>query len=88
MSYIVKNCPCFVLGIAMKGNDKKVQTCNNYRIRELTHCSDITDCVVKQVIEKCKYYQNKIGRTPQYRAGFVDATRDILQLFDIEEIDK
>lgn len=78
MSYIVKNCPSFVLGVAIKGNDKKVQTCNNYRIRELTHCSDITDCVIKQVIEKCKEHPFKDCACGD----------EILQLFDIEEINK
>ena len=92
MSYIVKNCPCFVLGIARKGNDKKVQTCNNYRISELTHCSDITDCVIKQVIDKCRakkldIYNPSIGNEHYAMANSVLSTQ-ILQLFDIEEINK
>lgn len=98
MRYIVKNCPCFVLGIAMKGNDKKVQTCNNYRIRELTHCSDIADCVIKQVIEVCKERSGKCERckaSEDYQPtdcldycsiDDVIFAKQILQLFDIEEI--
>lgn len=86
MSYIVKNCPCFVLGIAMKGNDKKVQTCNNYRIRELTHCSDITDCVIKQVIEKYKKNLRSLETYIDIRSYECTMLQNILQLFDIEEI--
>ena len=76
MSYIVKNCPCFVSGVAIKGNDKKVQTCNNHKIRELTYCADCTDCVIKQVIEKCKEHPFKDCACGD----------EILQLFDIEEV--
>ena len=78
-SYIVKKCPAIL---------RMTKICDAYETtRDLPQfCKDCTDCVIKQVIEKCKYYQNKIGRTPQYRAGFVDATKDILQLFDIEEV--
>ena len=78
--YIVKNCPS-ILPMTKLCDSESMFNCGTY-------CKDCTDCIVKQVIEKCKYYQNKIGRTPQYRAGFVDATSDILQLFDIEEINK
>lgn len=78
---IVKNCPACIIS---------PNCCAKYHIDNgrSKDCQDIEDCVIKRVIEKCKYYQNKIGRTPQYRAGFVDATKDILQLFDIEEINK
>lgn len=78
--YIVKNCKS-----NYKLNGKYV--CGAPRIHHY-FCQNCTDCIIKQVINKCKYYQNKIGRTPQYRAGFVDATSNILQLFDIEEIKK
>lgn len=93
MSYIVTNCPCFVLGIAMKGNDKKVQTCNNYRISELTHCSDITDCVIKQVIQECRksikcFESNDIACPVCSDAASAELAQEILQLFDIEEINK
>ena len=88
MSYIVKNCPCFVSGVAIKGNDKKVQTCNNYKIRELTHCSDITDCVIKQVIEVCK--EEAVINYPKREKEFitVNGYQAILNMFDIEEINK
>jgi hypothetical protein len=75
--YIVRNCPCFV---------KTFEWCQ--KVDDYGVCENTTDCLTKQIIDKCKYYQNKIGRTPQYRAGFVDATKDILQLFDIEEVNK
>lgn len=46
MSYIVKNCPAF--------NPQAYEHCcsleGNYK------CEYCTDCVIKQVIEKCKEY--------------------------------
>lgn len=43
-----------------------------------TYCQDCTDCVIKQAIEKCK------------ESPFKDCAcgDDILQLFDIKEINK
>lgn len=52
--YIIKNCPCFVEGIAIKGNEQKTQTCNNHKVRELTYCADITDCKLKQIVDILK----------------------------------
>lgn len=79
MSYIVRNCPAIL---------RMTKICDAYeKTRDLPQlCEYCTDCVVKRVIDKCKYYQNKIGRTPQYRAGYVDATKDILELFELERI--
>lgn len=41
MSYVVKNCP------ALMGN----RLCYSKVIKQ---CADCTDCVIKQVIEKCR----------------------------------
>ena len=78
--YIIKNCPCFVEGIAIKGNEQKTQTCNNHKVRELTYCADITDCKLKQIVEKCK----------ERTVGFIEESfikDDILQLLDIQEVE-
>ncbi len=78
MKYIIKNCPCFVEGIAIKGNEQKTQTCNNHKVRELTLCQDCTDCVLKQIVEKCK----------ERTVGFIEEgaiKEEILKLLDIEE---
>lgn len=90
MSYVIRNCPCFVEGIAIKGNEQKTQTCNNHKVRELTHCKDCTNCLIKQVIEKCK----NIECPCEYKgadcwecstAGQKIFAQKILQLFTIEE---
>ena len=49
MSYIVKNCPCNVTTEDM---------CDWENTNE-TYCQNITDCVIKQVIEKCKEYDKE-----------------------------
>ena len=96
MKYVVKNCPCFVEGIAIKGMEQKTQTCNNHKIRELTYCKDCTDCVIKQIITICK--GDKMSKEDMKRSKeFTDIIRgskygrdalaiQILQLFDIEEV--
>ena len=63
--YVVLNCP------TLMGN----RLCYSKEIRQ---CADCTDCVIKQVIEKCKEHPFKDCACGD----------DILQLFDIEEINK
>lgn len=54
-------------------------------------CADCTDCVIKQVIENCREVENIENVKTLYDAAqsgmFLQANR-ILQLFDIEEINK
>ena len=62
----------------------------------IKQCADCTDCVVKQVIEKCKgavfnYSNLEILRTACETSeayGKANIAEQILQLFDIEEINK
>lgn len=63
--YIVGNCPAYL-------GDEDYCTCY------LEVCSGCIDCVIKQVIEKCKEHPFKDCACGD----------DILQLFDIEEINK
>lgn len=92
MSIIIRNCPCFVEGIAIKGMEQKTQTCNNHKIRELTYCQDCTDCLIKQVIELCKgvdcpcCYQGE-GCDNCKTSGQKELAESILQLFDIEKVE-
>ena len=93
MKYIIRNCPCFVEGIAIKGMERKTQTCNNHKIRELMYCQDCTDCLLKQIVKITKNYnkgcgkhcdinrkENNCGKTCNaYKI------RQILELLDIEE---
>ncbi len=60
------------------------------------YCQDCTDCVIKQVIEKCgsavsDYSNLEILRTACETSeayGKANIAEQILQLFDIEEINK
>jgi len=78
--YIIRNCPCFVEGIAIKGNEQKTQTCNNHKVRELTYCQDCTDCKLKQIVELCKGEQ-------QSRVATNILSNKILKLLDIQEVE-
>lgn len=71
MSYIVKNCPAF---------DKQYNECHSKIEPHKIYCQDCTDCVIKQVIGKCK----DMASDRDYYA--YDFANEILQLLDIEEI--
>ena len=85
-SYIVKNCPAFDNRIWIE------PTCNI----NPCDCENITDCVIKQAIEKCKdsklsYSNLGILRTAcetNQAYGKAVIAEQILQLFDIEETNK
>lgn len=88
MNYIVKNCPCI----------------KHYDDIELDNrcmsdqgipffCENNPDCIIKQVIEKCRQADNSCdGTNCTECSGFYmchsQLAREILQLFDIEEINK
>ena len=77
--YIVKNCPA-ILPMTKLCDSESTFNCG-------TFCKDCTDCIIKQVIEKCMHEAH--GDTWQIvRAGDVFLANDILKLFDIEEINK
>lgn len=84
--YIIKNCPCFVEGIAIKGNEQKTQTCNNHKVRELTYCADITDCVMKQIVEYCKTTRDVYCYGQKHNIRWIDAN-NILKKIDIQEVE-
>lgn len=70
--YVVKNCPAF--------NEDYNECCG--KSAKFIYCMDNTDCLIKQVIEKCKndcvYFGDKELR--------YDTLEEILQLFEIEEV--
>ena len=65
--YVVLNCP------TLMGN----RLCYSKVIKQ---CADCTDCVIKQVIDRCN--KDKIHKY-DYKVS-----KDILDMFDIEEINK
>ena len=72
--YVVLNCP------TLMGN----RLCYGKTIKQ---CADCTDCVIKQVIEKCNIYKNFTAITINDYAKR-ELALHILDLFDIEEINK
>lgn len=78
--YVVLNCP------TLMGN----RLCYSKVIRQ---CADCTDCVMKQVIQECRksikcFESNEIACPVCSDAASAELAQDILQLFDIEEINK
>jgi hypothetical protein len=80
MSYIVKNCPACIISPSC---------CAKYHIDNghAKDCQDIKDCVIKQMIEKCNIYKNFTAITINDYAKR-ELALHILDLFDIEEINK
>lgn len=76
MSYIVKNCPCYEFGF-----------CTSHHLK-VRGCIDCTDCVVKQVIKRCKENLSSLETYIDIRSYECTMLQDILDLFDIEEINK
>ena len=79
--YIVKNCPAIT---EYKFPDKVHKDCCQCRYG---YCKDI-DCVIKQVIEKCKENLGSLETYVDIRSYECTMLQDILDLFDIEEINK
>ena len=68
--YIIKNCPCRM--------ERFEDDCFGHT--GYYNCVACTDCLLKQVVEKCK----------ERHIGYMDEAYtkdDILQLFEIEEVD-
>lgn len=85
--YIVKNCPAIL---------RMTKICDAYETTwDLPQfCKDCTDCVIKQVIEKCRYAIDVYDNERFYIddkdicLGESCLAHRILDLFDIEEINK
>ena len=90
MSYIVKNCP------ACHNYYSNIYECHQMDDCDDNSCSSYTDCVIKQVIEKLKdsklsYSKLEILRTAcetNQAYGKAVMAEQLLQLFDIEEMNK
>lgn len=73
MSYIVKNCPVYL--------ENGLDFCFAKNVTE-AFCHNCTNCIIKQVIEECKWETN----IDVNDRG--DLAERILSSFDIEEINK
>ena len=68
--YVVKNCPAY-----------KGYCTNEFRYGQ---CLEISDCLIKQIIEKCK---KEMQESEKWKIHGYLLADDILQLFDIQEVD-
>lgn len=99
--YIIKNCPCYIdmplynhdkvcrLGDIVKPNHKELYV----------YCQDCTDCVMKQIVEKCKekydYCFNKCKQSADEdidciecrEGGQAELSAYFLSLLQIEEVE-
>lgn len=85
--YIIKNCPCI---IEFKNMHFCAELNNVDELKQL--CQDCTDCVLKQIVEKCK----EIKCPCEYKgadcwecteSGAKRFADRILQLLDIQEVE-
>lgn len=92
--YAIKNCPlyerynCFNIGKCKNGN--------SYNGMCVDLCQDITDCLLKQIVEKCQeryvgYLED--GRVKDEILKLIEiegnqAKNEILQMLDIEEFEQ
>lgn len=90
MKYIIKNCPNYwyinraipECGLTYKvsGFKSETETCK--------YCKDISDCLLKQIVKKCKYFKNKIMQDITYKKGADMVENEILNILEIEEVDE
>ena len=89
MKYSIKNCPFYeediqILGMPLSG---KFNVCNLSSAS--LECKDMSTCLFKQVIDKCKTIQHYYSGTDnQYCLGKLSVVEEILKIFEIEEIIK
>ena len=84
MKYIIKNCD-----IGFENIENNFVCPYKSRKEGLTvYCKDITDCLLKQIVEKCKYFKNKIMQDITYKKGADMVANEILNILEIEAVDE
>ena len=69
--YIIKNCPYY----------SEDETLDGYE--NMADCQNITNCLLKQIVEKCKLFQNNY----LVNDGVQLLTTNILNNLDIQEVE-
>lgn len=80
--YTIKNCPSVS---SINSKDPLCYECSNRDYGEDWRCMD-RECLIKQVVEKCKKYNSDLALTG-YQQGKEDFADEILQLFEIMEVE-
>lgn len=76
---IIKNCPCYV-----QYENSLHLCCDGQGDGE---CQDCTDCILKQIVDKCKIdIQNYSYYDKDYALGRTTEAKRILELLDIQEV--
>ena len=72
--YIIKNCPV-AFNTRVDGT-----YCNDVEITigKNTHCQYITDCLLKQIVKKCR---------KSLEVSYCPIEQEILELLDVEEVE-
>ena len=79
--YVIKNCPAYKI-------EPDLCVERNLKNGEWVKCQDCTDCLLKQIVEKCKrksmpIYENEYFLiTQEYPLA-----KEILELLDIQEVE-
>ena len=85
--YIIKNCPScrYTPKRYIDGIDYVCWNAQNFNSSVRGLCQDCTDCVLKQIVELCKYYKkhSDCGRECPSFGGFLNK---LLNKLDIEEV--
>lgn len=92
--YIITNCPAYqkeLIIMDFKTGETKT-TDKNYCINPFCSntCQDCTDCLLKQIVQKCKGVQEKFYDAVHSRylsPSKAKFTREILDLLQIEEVE-
>lgn len=82
MSYVVKNCPAYDYEEEFDYHICK-QPLVPYEC-SVDDCQKCTDCVIKQIIEKCK---NELQVQNNWWCGAKPLAQEILQLLNIQEVE-
>lgn len=77
MKYVIKNCNCYGFG----------DTCLSNNADRL-YCKDITDCLLKRIVDECKDYKLIAYEGEFYKLIQENAkAKEILELLELEEVD-
>ena len=86
MKYIIKNCDILrnTAEITIKGfEEKEKDVC----LANHKKCQDCSDCIIKKIVEKCRYQLNKPNEHP-FVLGAKDLAKNILSDLEIEEVNE
>ena len=85
--YVIKNCPCLFNSYYASGKTVRFE-CNDGNHNDKL-CRDVTDCLLKRIVEKCrdsKFYLKHYGHPENDGVKNYTLAKEILNnILDIEE---